>query len=380
MSVLTKERLSSIRDARPADIKVLFAVRRDLTTSPGGDTVQVDGTASGLRRLGVEVTVSSDPEADLSAFDCVHLFHLERVHETYPHYLNAERQGKPYVLSPIYWPRDEASARAQAKGWGGMRWSAPDLANVVRLLAPGAAERRAIVLVLRKGWRRCREEILAGARVVLPNSRSEAEFLPAEFAESGRCRVVPNAIDPEVCRAVRARVSGGPRSGVLSVGHFDVRKNQMLLIRALAGSDVPVTFVGEGRFLQKPYYRWCRLRAGGNFRFLGRVSKEKVLELMCGARVHVCPSRFETPGLANLEAAAMGANLVVPDCPPIREYFGDEVCYFSNGDAEGLKAVVLKALGTSAAPGLAERVLEMYTWDAVAKETLAAYEDAMKGG
>jgi glycosyltransferase involved in cell wall biosynthesis len=76
----------------------------------------------------------------------------------------------------------------------------------------------------------------------------------------------------------------------------------------------------------------------------------------------------------------MGANLVVPDCPPIREYFGDEVCYFSNGDAEGLKAVVLKALGTSAAPGLAERVLEMYTWDAVAKETLAAYEDAMKGG
>ena len=361
-------------------LRVIFAVRRDLYTSPGGDAVQVDGTASGLRRLGVEVTVSSDPKADLKAFDCVHLFHLERVHETYPHYLNATRQGKPYVLSPIYWPRNEVRARAQARRPGGMRWSTPDLANVVRLAAPGAVERRAILLVLRKGWRRCREEILAGARVVLPNSRAEAEFLPAELAGSGRCRVVPNAIDPEACRTVRARLSGGSRSGGLSVGHFDVRKNQMLLIRALRGTDVPVTFVGEGRSLQKPYYRWCRLRAGGNFRFLGRVPKEKVLELMCGAQVHVCPSRFETPGLANLEAAAMGCSLVVPDCPPIREYFGEEGCYFSNGDAEGLKVAVLKALETSAPPGLAERVLKMYTWDAVAKETLSAYEDAIRGG
>jgi len=389
---------------RKANVKVLFAVRRDLYTSPGGDTVQVEETASALRRLGVEVTVSSDPGADLSLFDCVHLYHLERLHETFPHFLNAERQGKPFVLSPIYWPHDVGSPNAMSRVWGPparadrsrpgeVRRSAADLKNLARLLGTrSAAEHRAILLVLRKGWEWCREEILAHASVVLPNSRSEAEFLPTESARPGRgprtrrialggprLRVVPNAIDPDLCRKVKTRMVAERRSGVLSVGHFDVRKNQMLLIRALRKTDVPVTFVGEGRFLQKPYYQWCRLMAGRNFRFLGRLPGEKVLELMCAAKVHVCPSRFETPGLANLEAAAMGCNLVVPDCPPIREYFRDEVAYFSNEDATELKASVLKALESSPPPGLAERVLETYTWDAVARETLAAYEDAIRG-
>jgi glycosyltransferase involved in cell wall biosynthesis len=263
---------------------------------------------------------------------------------------------------------------------GDVRWSAADVKNLVRLLGTqSAAERHAILLVLRKGWRRCREEILTRVSVILPNSRSEAEFFPAESGRPRRCRVVPNAIDPELCREVKARMGVDRRSGVLCVGHFDVRKNQMLLIRALEKTDIPVTFIGEGRFLQKPYYRWCRHMAGGNFRFLGRLPREKVLELMCAAKVHVCPSRFETPGLANLEAAAMGCNLVVPDCPPIREYFRDEVAYFLNGNAKGLKVSILKALESFPAPGLADRILEMYTWDTVAKETLAAYHDAIRG-
>lgn len=363
---------------QPATLRVFFAVREDLYDWPGGDTVQVVHTAAVLRQLGVAVCISADDQADLSDFDCVHLWHLERVHETYCHLVHARAQGKPVVLSPIYWPRDDrprrldCSLQARSLAWR------EDAKNVWRYLqARSARQRRAVGLALRRGWQRCRQDILAAAAAVLPNSQAEAEIIAQESAVPLRCRVVPNGLDVVACQKASHVPAAGSQRGVLCVGHFDTRKNQLQLIKALRDTNVPVTFVGGARQMHQGYYRRCRRLAPPSMRFLGSLAAPDVLQLMRQSRVHVCPSRFETPGLANLEAAAMGCNLAVADCPPVREYFQEDVLYFAPDDPVAMREAVLKALYAPRTPHLARRVLRDYTWQAAARVTLAAYREVL---
>jgi glycosyltransferase involved in cell wall biosynthesis len=356
---------------------VLFAVRRDLRDRPGGDTVQIEGTAEALRKLGVEVVVSSDDRIDLAPFSCVHLWHLQRTHETYVHLVHARTHGKPAVLTPIYWP-DRPSPVAPPGVSRARRWR-EETKNAIRLiLARSSGERRAVWAALKSGWGRCRQELLELPAVILPNSRAEVELLAREAPIGTRFQVVPNAVEPALCRAALARRSRDTREGVLCVGHFDHRKNQLALIGALRDMEVQVTFVGEARRLHQRYYRRCRRLATPRMRFLGKQPHEAVLDLMGRSRVHVCPSRFETPGLVNLEAAAMGCTVVVPDCPPVREYFQDDAIYIKSDDPGSIRPAILRALAAAPSHQLAERVVTEYTWEAAARATLPAYHQAIR--
>jgi glycosyltransferase involved in cell wall biosynthesis len=364
--------------SRGPALSVLFAVREDLYDAPGGDTVQVVNTAAALRALGVSVVVSSGNRVAPEDFDCVHLWHLERVHETYVHLLCARQAKKPVVLSPIYWPRDRISRCGPDGQPFRLRSWCEDAKNVCRYLAAGSPWRRhAITVALRAGWGRCRKEILASADVILPNSQAEAAMLERESGRRLPCRVVPNGVNRLACEAARRlpREQTGPE--VLCVGHFDLRKNQLRVILALRPLDVLVTFVGQARPMHQAYYRCCRHLAGPRMRFLGAMDQAHVLERMRRARVHVCASHFETPGLVNLEAAAMGCSLALADCPPVREYFRDEAIYFGSRHLDGIRAAVLAALRQPPPPGLAQRVMAEYNWRLAAETTLQAYRDAV---
>jgi glycosyltransferase involved in cell wall biosynthesis len=309
--------------------KVLFAVRPDLESWPGGDTVQVLQTAKHLRRLGVQVVISSSLTEDLAPFDFIHLWHLERVHENYVHLLRARQAEKPVALSPIYWPSDHRPLPHERLRAGRRHWWRQELKNVIRCLtAKSASERLAVTIALRAGWAFCRRELLNSVDVLLPNSNAEAEIIDRESDGGRRIEVVPNGVDREACEAALARPAPAQRAGILSVGHFDPRKNQLGLIKALAGTGITVTFIGTGRRLHQVYYWRCRHAAAGRHRFLRPRPPNEILDLMRSHEIHICPSRFETPGLVNLEAVAMGCGVVVPDCPPVREYLPTGVSYW----------------------------------------------------
>lgn len=358
-------------------LKVLFAVREDLQSWPGGDTVQIQKTAAALEALGVKVTFSADPLEDLSGHDCVHLWHLERVHETYIHLLNARKHQKPILLSPIYWPRGGIPEGASPALAFRLRGMLEDVKNACRYLrAPSPVRRQAAWLAWRKGWVRCRREVLDSAVILLPNSRSEAQVLARE-APPGKLRVVVNGIDVESCRRARHDGAVEPRDGVLCVGHFDPRKNQLRLVEALSGETAPLYFIGQARQNHRGYYSKCLRKAGPRMRFLGALESEQVLRWMLKVKVHACPSLFETPGLANLEAAAMGCNLALGDCPPVREYFGPAAFYFPSRDPGAIRSAVADALEAPPPQALAESVLSTYTWEAAARETAEAYREAL---
>jgi hypothetical protein len=357
-------------------LRVFFGVRADLNSCPGGDTAQVLGTAQWLRTLGVDVTVGGPEVRDLSGFDLVHLWHLERAHETYVFLERARAAGRPVALSPIYW---SACPGAEPAGPPSvMRGLAENAKNLVRLASAGsAAARSAVLTALSAGWRRARRELLASASLLLPNSRAEAALVSAELSALGPgaaplVRVVVNAIDDAECRLVLHEPASASRAGVVCVGHFDVRKNQLALIRALCGSGIGLTLVGGPRRNHEAYYRACRAAAGRDVVFAGPLSPTDALRRMRAALVHACPSRLETPGLVNLEAATMGCGVVLPDCPPVREYFGG-LGEYSGPSPASLRSAVERALSAPPDPRLGTMALERYTWRAAAEQTLEAY-------
>ncbi len=328
----------------------------------GGDQIQEDATARWLESLGVRVGRSTEPEPNLVGYDLVHLFNLIG-DWTVRQFRNARRRGVPVVVSTIYNPRQYA------------------LASYAEQL-----------------------EVVRGARMLLPNSRSEREKIEADFGRAAACAIVPNGIEP----ALLVEPSAAPwkrRDIALFVGRIDERKRALELVRAWRdprlGGRIPLVLCGHP-FL-RPYFEEVRAEAehvnaatrarceasppagaagaaagAAAIHFAGEVPPEQLASYYARARVFVLPSRLETPGLANLEAAACGCALVAGECRDVSDYFGDLVRYCDGARPDDIAAKVLEAWESPPDPKLAALVRERYTWEAAARATRDAYRAAFE--
>lgn len=366
-------------------LRALWLVRDNLQRHPGGDTTQILQTAAALRRRGVVVELRSVPPADARDYHLLHVFHLDRLWEHLPVCRNLRRPGLPVVLSPIYWPTDEYDRRGRV-GWQGLlaRTFGSAGFQTLRLLQrfalacwQGRSLRGFDLRLL--DFRRAARRLLECASVLLPNSAAELREIERHFGIRRPAVIVPNAVDAETFGLADADAAEGSRRGVLCVGRVEPRKNQLSLLRALRGSGIPLTLAGgPGRF-HAAYARRCLKLAGPDVHFVGQRSPLELRELYRHARVHACVSWYETPGLASLEAAAAGCNLVVTPGGCTREYFGDEAWYCEPDDPASIREAVEAALAAGPRPELARRVARQFNWDAAADATLAGYRLALEG-
>ena len=164
---------------------------------------------------------------------------------------------------------------------------------------------------------------------------------------------------------------------MVCVGRIEPRKNQLGLIRALANTSIELTLVGQpGRFHER-YARACHAAATANMNFIEWQDSHSLREIYAEARVHACPSWYETPGLVNLEAAACGCRLAVTSRGSTREHFGDEAEYCDPGDPDSIRNSVEKALARGPSLELAHRLGREYTWTAAAESTRKAYDQVL---
>ncbi|WMY07497.1 glycosyltransferase family 4 protein [Paraburkholderia phenoliruptrix] len=111
---------------------------------------------------------------------------------------------------------------------------------------------------------------------------------------------------------------------VLNVGNIEPRKNQLALIRAMKQMpELQLVLIGQAR--DPAYAQACREEAaGGQVKFLGPIAHtDPILRSAYAAcEVFCLPSTLETPGLAALEAYAVGAPIAITEVGSTREYFG----------------------------------------------------------
>lgn len=190
------------------------------------------------------------------------------------------------------------------------------------------------------------------------------------------------------------------RSGVLFVGRITPHKGIDVLVRALP-HGATLTIAGSGGHDPRPPARdyptlLRKLASGRDVRFIDAPSDEEMRSLYRGAQVLVLPSVHTTCyghtvaisellGLTLLEAMASGTAVIASDVGGLREVVqhGETGFLVAPGDVEALRDRLAELLSQ---PALAERlgraararVLDVFTWDAVAQRCLRAYEDVLR--
>lgn len=379
----TRKRTRSRRRLRPAELQALGLCRipvgaRQLTVGPnsrnlrvglvgsrlhgsvpGGGEIQLAQTQSGLLRHGVAARCWDPVGGRLEDIDCLHLFGSHR--EWLPLIVRARQAGKRVAVSPIAW--FDLASRWHAPG-AGFRRLRGTVGQLARSLFPRLPD-----------WR---SRLYHGADILLPNSQAEAQQLTRYFGVAPqKIQVVPNGADPRLAFAspdTFAERVGGP-GFVLCAGRIEPRKNQLELIRALAGIETRLVVLGDVVPGHEAYAAACRRAASDNVVFHPAIAHGSPLlaSALAACGCLVLPSWFETPGLVAIEAAMSGTPLVLTERGATVEYFGTLAQYVAPRDRAAMRRCVLGALAQPRNPVLANLSLQRYTWDAAVQATREAY-------
>lgn len=367
-------------------MKILFLSRKTLFSVPGGDTVQILKTAEALRCKGVFVDISTELRPGLQGYDLIHVFNLTRPQEAFLQVKNAKKKGFPVALSTIYinYAEYEQKARggmaqkiAQKLGESKMEY----LKIFSRIFTNGELHGGTVAFLL-KGYEKSLREICEMVDVFLPNSGSEIDRLQKAFnlKISKPVCVVPNAIDSKLFNPEEVPLPKDMecyKGCVLCVARIEKRKNQLNLLRAMKGIERSLVLVGAVAPNHKEYLRQIQKEAGPNVTFTGHISPEETRAYYRACQVHALISWMETTGLSSLEAAAMGANLVITDRGDTREYFRDDVFYCEPDNVGSIRAALQTALAAPPPAQLQARVRKEYTWERAALKTLEGYQLAL---
>jgi glycosyltransferase involved in cell wall biosynthesis len=331
----------------------------------GGHVVQATKTAEALAEAGLDVSLTEEPDPDVRTFDVVHAFAARR-----ESLRRARQSGAAVVVSPI-WVRADYRYMPVRASVGRLR----EIERAARLTH--SIVRRGIEETGRRLRAPLTERSLLFelADLLLPNSKLEAEQIRSDLGVTTPMHVVPNAFDD---RTFTPPVDGARRSGVAYVGRIEPHKNQLGLIRELAGSGIPLTIAGPTHPDHVGYDELCRKTADGSVTFLPGGSQWDLRDVYRSARVHVLPSWFETTGLVSLEAAACGCAVVTTSRGYAREYFGTRAVYCDPGIKGSIRRAVATALERGPAPSLRQLVCDRFTWSHTAAATIAGYELALR--
>jgi glycosyltransferase involved in cell wall biosynthesis len=359
-------------------MKVAFIARSTLFTVRGGDTRQMEMTARYLRKLGIVADVFlSGQEIRYNEYDLLHFFNIIRPADIMIH---VERSGKPFVISPIFVEYDGINEKSKgglfstvSKVLGNERMEY--VKSIARWILNG--EKIASKKYLLLGQTGSIKWLLGRVACLLPNSESEMRRFKRVHDTNCRYHVVPNGIDTEILEKKLEKYTDY-EGAVVCVARFEPLKNQLALIEALKGSNYKVYLHGKPSPNNMAYYEQCIKAAGGNIQVRDWLEGDALFSVFASAKVHVLPSYFETTGLSSLEAAVMGCNIVVTRKGDQPEYFQEDAWYCEPDDVASIRKAVDEAYNSPYNNSFKERILQHYTWQRAAEETLIAYREVLK--
>ena len=290
-------------------------------------------------------------EDKIRDYDIVHYFALKT--EFYDQMLLAKKLGKKVVISSIVTIGDDK--RTRLKIW---------LGKVFRLYT---------------NENKCKD-MLSLADAIIAETQKEKDFIISAFnADPSKIYVIPNGVSEEILNgdaSLIKSVLGIDRPFVLQVGRFDTNKNQLSVIRALAGTDIPAVFVGGPDSSAPEYYEKCRNEAGPNCYFTGWINHNDPLMASAydAAKVVVLPSHHEIFGNAIFEGAMTKSNIVATNVLPLDEFgFSENAIPINPDDVDDIRSAIMKAYNRDIDEQFAEYVKQKYSLNAIFKEHIKVY-------
>lgn len=363
-------------------MKILFQSRKTLFTAPGGDTTQILKTKEYLEKLGLDIDISLELTPDVSKYDIVHVFNLMRPQELYLQVKNAKKYGKKVALSTIYGPYEEYEKKAR----GGVLQIINNFLSITQIEYLKVIARaimnfefsKGTLIYLLNGHKRLQRKIIKMVDVFLPNSHSEMKRVAADFnLKHYNYVAIANAVDINKFDYENVTVDAELekyRDCILCVSRIEGRKNQLNIVRACKELPYKFVFIGKAGANFQKYYEQCKKEANERMFFLGQIEHEKLPQFYKLAKVHILASWMETPGLSSLEAGVMLCNIVATKKGDTEDYFGDYAYYCEPDDLETIKNSVVQAYNTPFDFSFRDRIINNYTWEDTARQTLDGYK------
>ena len=322
-------------------MRVLFNVYPIAFDVPGGGEIQLLKTKEALIAANVEIELFNQWKPQFGWAQLVHYFSVFGGSSVFCDYVKGK--GLPLVISPILWPKGDITGYPMHEI----------------------------------------QHLLSKADLLFPNSTAEAEALSEVFnIPIEKFHVTHNGVDaifleksqpsPELFKT-HFNIN---EQFVLCVGNIEKRKNQIRLAQAAARLRIKTLLIGN---IRDQAYLEETLRLGSGFvSYLGSLPHHDPL-LRSGYRacsVFALPSLLETPGLAALEAAALGSKIVITEVGSTREYFGTRASYVFPEDVDSIMQGLKTALGSR--DSFLNEQIGKFSWQATAQQAIDGYTRLLK--
>ncbi|MEX0845930.1 MAG: glycosyltransferase family 4 protein [Balneolaceae bacterium] len=227
-------------------------------------------------------------------------------------------------------------------------------------------------------------EICSLADLNFPNTRDEAHLIEKGFSiPRNKISVIPNGVEEKFQNADPKLFfkTYGIRDFILFAGQAGAeRKNIIKLLEAASGIEVPIVIIGS--LNDDEYGNKCRILAEktNNVTFIEPLDhdSEMLSSAYAASKVFVLPSQYETPGIAAMEAALTGSNIVITERGGTKEYFGKHAYYINPNSTQSLLLELKKALAKENTDQLKEHILSQFTWQKLAEQTANQYKKLLK--
>ncbi|MGW5321075.1 glycosyltransferase family 4 protein [Rhodococcus pyridinivorans] len=252
-------------------------------------------------------------------------------------------------------------------------------------LASATTLSRKVTLRRWYGFLRMQEKVAQQIPTLLTVSENSADDIRTAFGiESERIHTIPLGVNTEVFaprkdervpgRIVCVASADAPLKGVPTLLEAVAklrteREIELVLVSKLAPGGATEKLIDE-------------LAIGDVVRTVSGIDDTELADLLASAEIAAVPSLYEGFSLPAIEAMSCGTPLVASRAGAIPEVVGDAGRLVPPGDAEQLAAGLAglfddpaerRRLGTKGR----ERVLERYSWAAVAAKTAAIYDKAI---
>jgi glycosyltransferase involved in cell wall biosynthesis len=338
-------------------MKVLFNTYNHAFQNPGGGEAILLNSRDALIKQGIQVDLFDKWSTKFKDYDIIHDFSSLGWRD----WEGLNSYGAKLVVTPTTWPN--------------ISWPTPQIENLKfqtrKILGVDSPE----VSI----YKAMRIPQMFLPTTVLEKFRIQKRF---NLHDDSRFNVVPNAIHPPFDLGEKNRFieKFQIRDYLLFVGRLNPNKNVHTIIEAAQRTGKNLVIIGDPDLGDEEYALKLSKQASFSVSFIPALPKDSdlLIDAFRGARCLVVASFFETCSLVGMEAGSYGTPVIMTERGATREVYKDLVPYIDPERVETLVNAIHDVWDTGTNEKLRTYLLKHHTWDKIALQLIASYENVLK--